>query len=434
MNIRTGLDVLKDGRPGAEISLNSTGVGSAIVDSNYQNSLTTAGPARVRFDRYVLDHQRGCLFAEGKEITLRPKTFEFLRYLAGNPGRVVSKDELLAAVWPNVVVSDDSVFQCVAELRRALQDPDQHLIKTVQRRGYRFDAAVSVEAGVAVPQPADIPALAAANDEPSPAPREPSSAGRLRRTPVLAAIAIFTMLTAALGAGWWWFGLHERPVAALPPSIVVLPFHNLSDDLSQESLAAGITADLTTDLSRLPDAIVIAHATALTLKGRNFDARQIGRDLNVRYLLEGSVHGSGNEVRINVQLIDASTGTHLWAERFERQRDQIAAWQDETVGRIANALNLRLTRLESERTMRERGDNPEAYDLTTRGWATLYTAKKPESYEVARALFNQALALDPRASNALAGLGWVSALSVLNEWSASPAQDIATAEAAVAQI
>src|SRR5438093_5168571 len=134
MSIRAGLDVLKDGRPAAEISLNSAGVGSAIVDSNGQNSLT-AGAGRVRFDRYTLDYQRGCLFAGDEEIALRPKTFEFLRYLAGNPGRVVSKDELLAAVWPNVVVSDDSVFQCVAELRRALQDQDQHLSKTVPRPG-----------------------------------------------------------------------------------------------------------------------------------------------------------------------------------------------------------------------------------------------------------------------------------------------------------
>src|SRR5205085_7321326 len=105
---------------------------------------------------------------------------------------------------------------------------------------------------------------------------------------------------------------RERPVAATPPSIVVLPFHNLSGDPGQEYLAAGITADLTTDLSHLPGAIVIAHATAVTLKDRNIDPRQIGRELNVRYLIEGSMHRSGNQIRINVQLIDAASGTHLW--------------------------------------------------------------------------------------------------------------------------
>jgi TolB-like protein/Tfp pilus assembly protein PilF len=250
---------------------------------------------------------------------------------------------------------------------------------------------------------------------------------------MLAAIGVLGMLTVALGASWWWLGARYAPVATRPPSIVVLPFHNLSDEPAQEYFAAGLTADLTTDLSRLPRAIVIAPATAQTFSGRVIDARQVGRDLNVRYLLEGSVQRLGNAVRINVQLVDAVSGVHLWAERFEREHDQIAAWQSEIVGRIANTLDLRLTRLESERTMRERRNNPEAYDLTTRGWALIYTAKKPEPYGAALVLFEQALALDPSAANALAGLAWCSAVSVLNGWSRSPTQDFARAEAAVVQ-
>src|SRR6266581_1484110 len=140
MNIKAGFEVLKDHQRNAETLL------------NYGSSSRSAAPARVRFDRYVLDHQRGCLLAGDEEITLRPKTFEFLRYLASHPGRLVSKDELLAAVWPDVVVTEDSLFQCAAELRRALQDQDQHLIKTVQRRGYRFDAGLSIEPCVSTPQ------------------------------------------------------------------------------------------------------------------------------------------------------------------------------------------------------------------------------------------------------------------------------------------
>jgi DNA-binding winged helix-turn-helix (wHTH) protein/rhodanese-related sulfurtransferase len=216
MNTRGGLDVLKDVRTNAENSLNSTEAGSAILGSNDRPSLTAAAPTRVRFDRYVLDDQRGCLLAGDEEITLRPKTFEFLRYLASNPGRLVSKDELLAALWPNVVVTDDSLFQCVAELRRALQDHDQHLIKTVQRRGYRFEAALSVEPSVTVPQPADAQVLTTTNDEPPPSGRE-SSSTRYRAT-ILAAIGTFGILMAALGAGWWWIGLRNHPAAALPPS------------------------------------------------------------------------------------------------------------------------------------------------------------------------------------------------------------------------
>jgi TolB-like protein len=120
---------------------------------------------------------------------------------------------------------------------------------------------------------------------------------------------------------------------------VVLPFNNVSGDPDQDYFAAGVTVDLTTDLSRLPRMFVISPATAQTFNGKSIDARQVGRDLNVRYLLEGSVHPSGNQLRINVQLVDAGTGAHLWAERFEFERERLPAWQNDIVGRIATALN-----------------------------------------------------------------------------------------------
>jgi DNA-binding winged helix-turn-helix (wHTH) protein len=271
MNIRPGLDVLKDGRTHAENLLNPTPTGLAVVGSNDRPAPTEKDPARVHFDRYVLDHQRGCLLTGDDEITPRPKTFELLRYLVGNPGRLVSKDELLAAVWPNVVVTEDSLFQCAAELRRALRDDNQRLIKTVQRRGYRFEAAVSVEPYA--PRPAEATVPSAPNGEPAPSSTDPPRIGHSRRRAMLAAIGIIAMLAAALGG---WLGLRSRPAVAPPLSIVVLPFHNLNDDPYQEYLAAGITADLTTDLSRLPGAIVIALATAQTFKGKSVEARQIG--------------------------------------------------------------------------------------------------------------------------------------------------------------
>jgi DNA-binding winged helix-turn-helix (wHTH) protein/rhodanese-related sulfurtransferase len=220
--------------------------------SNDRPSPTAVGAARLRFDRYVLDDQRGCLLAGDEEITLRPKTFEFLRYLASNPGRLVSKDELLAAVWPNVVVTDDSLFQCVAELRRALQDHDQHLIKTVQRRGYRFDAALSIEPPV--PQPADAPLLSVNDDEPPQSPREPSSTGRARRATIFGAIGTFGMLMAALGASWWWFGLRDHPAAALPPSVVAADAVAQGGSILQATLAEPNlkTAEISTaDLQRI---------------------------------------------------------------------------------------------------------------------------------------------------------------------------------------
>jgi TolB-like protein/DNA-binding winged helix-turn-helix (wHTH) protein len=433
MNVMDGFDVPKDGRTDAEDLPNSLRAmaSSGAIDPS---SLTTAGGGRLWFNDYVLDFQRGCLLAGDEEIALRPKTFEFLRHLVSNPGRLVSKDELLAVVWPNVVVTDDSLVQCVTELRRALRDHDQRLIKTVQRRGYRFEAALSAGPSAAVQCGAAVPTQSAAVEASAPTRHDPHHAGRTRDTAIRAGIGAFALLIAALGAGWWWFSAGDRFTAPPPLSIAVLPFNNLGDDPDQEIIASGVSIDLTTDLSRIPGAFVIAHGTAQSFKGQNVDARQVGRDLNVRYVIEGSLRRSGNEVRIDVGLIEAGSGRHLWTERFTLERNEIAAWQDEIVGRIASALNFRLARVETERTLRERRDYPDAYDLTTQGWALIYTAKSPENYDAARKLFRQALGRNPESANALAGLGWSSAISVLNGWSASPAADVAVAEGAVAQL
>jgi TolB-like protein/DNA-binding winged helix-turn-helix (wHTH) protein/cytochrome c-type biogenesis protein CcmH/NrfG len=433
MNIMDGFDVPKDGRTDAENSPNSLRA-AAIPGANDLSSLAAAGGGRLWFNGYVLDFQRGCLLAGDEEIALRPKTFEFLRHLVGNPGRLVSKDELLAAVWPNVVVTDDSLVQCVTELRRALRDHDQRLIKTVQRRGYRFEAALSAGPSAAVQCGTAAPTQLATDEVSAPTRHDPRRAGHARRTAMLAAIGAFALLIAAVGASWRWLGTGDLFMAPPPLSIAVLPFKILGDDPDQENVAAGVTIDLTTDLSRIPGAFVIAQGTAQTFKGQNVDVRQVGRDLNVRYVIKGSLRRSGDEVRIDVELIEARSRRNLWTERFKLERDEIAAWQDEIGGRIANALNFRLARIETERTLRERRDYPDAYDLTTRGWALIYTAKSPENYDAARKLFRQALGRNPESANALAGLGWSSAISVLNGWSESPAADVAVAQAAVAQL
>lgn len=430
MGIISGRAVPKNRRTNGEISPNS-GTAAAQANDSGDRSSAVGRAGAVRFDRYVLNLERGCLTAGDEEITLRPKSFELLRYLASNAGRLVSKDELLAAVWPNVVVTEDSLVRCVGELRRALLDHDQRLIRTVPRRGYRFEATLErLRAG---PEVAGPPIRSARIDEPRPCLQQTAEALTKRNASMLIALCALAALAIIVGVGWWWFGPHTRAPPAPPLSIIVLPFENFSDDRDQEYFAEGISSDLTTELSRLPGMFVIAHATARTLEGKNIDPVQIGRELNVRYLLEGSVRRTGTQMRINVQLVDATAGASVWAERFERERDQLHAWQDEVIGRIAIALNFRLTRLEGERALREGGDNPEAYDLTTRGWALVYTAKRPDTYEAARALFQQALERDPRAVNAIVGIGWTSAVAVLDGWSAAPATDLAAAETAVAQ-
>ena len=430
MNIIAGRDVPKDRRTKAEIPPNSDDASSLPRWPHGVPVGTTAVAQRLRFGRYILDRERGCLLADGEEIALRPKTFDFLLHLVANPGRLILKDELLAAVWPDVVVSEDSIVQCVTELRRALSDHDQRLIRTVQKRGYRFEAQISAEPEAAVRQPAP-----AAQDEQPQYPGRALFSGadhRARRAKLLA-VAALPLLAAAILVAWSRYGPLDRLSAAPPLSIAVLPFTNLGNDPGQEYLSDGVTQALTTELSRLQGVFVIAHATARTFKGKEIDARQIGRELNVRYLLGGSIRGMGDQVRVSAELVSAETAATVWAERFERRRDELAVWEDEAVGRIANALNFRLTRLESERGLRERGGNPEAFDLTTRGWSLVYAAKTPDNYVSARSHFQRAVERDPEAVNALAGIAWVSAILVLDAWSVSPAQDLEAAEVAAAK-
>jgi TolB-like protein/class 3 adenylate cyclase/tetratricopeptide (TPR) repeat protein len=185
-------------------------------------------------------------------------------------------------------------------------------------------------------------------------------------------------------------------------SIVVLPFANLSNDPEQQYFTDGITEDLTTDLSRLQNVLVISRNTAFTFKGKNLDAKQIGRELGVRYVLEGSVRRSGNQVRVNAQLIEAATNTHLWAERFDHNIGDLFALQSEITGRIANTLGWELISAETARPT----DRPDALDYLLRGRAVLGTGFVRENIEKAVDLFERALALDPNSVEAQSRLAW----------------------------
>jgi TolB-like protein len=190
------------------------------------------------------------------------------------------------------------------------------------------------------------------------------------------------------------------PSKASPPrlSIVVLPFANIGGDPEQEYFTDGVTECLTTDLSRISGSFVIARNTAFTYKGEPFDPKQIGRDLNVRYVLEGSVQRSGNRLRVNVQLIDAETGTHLWAERFDKPVADLFDTQDEIVARLANQLDAELIAVEAR--CAERSANPDSMDLYFQGVALINRGLTTEYITKASDFFERALARDP--SNVLA--------------------------------
>jgi adenylate cyclase len=202
-------------------------------------------------------------------------------------------------------------------------------------------------------------------------------------------------------------------------SMVVLPFVNLSNDPEQEYFADAITDDLTTDLSRISGSFVIARNTAFTYKGKPAEIKRIGRDLGVRYVLEGSVRRTGENVRINVQLIDAETGMHVWADRFDTKRAALDEAQDEITGRLAWTLNSKLVETAGHRIDRARKANPDAHDLVMRGWASLYRQFSPEAQERAKEDFEEALRLDPLANSAKVGLARVLLSKTATDWSAS---------------
>ncbi|WP_162815851.1 adenylate/guanylate cyclase domain-containing protein [Microvirga aerophila] len=216
-------------------------------------------------------------------------------------------------------------------------------------------------------------------------------------------------------------------------SLVVLPFANLSGDPDQEYFADGLTEDLTTDLSRIDGSFIIARNTAFTYKNKPVDIRQVGRDLGVRYVLEGSVRRSGDAVRVNAQLIDAETGAHLWTDRFDRVRADLIEMQSEITAGIASTLRVRLVDIESRRGQRERPNNPDATDLAMRGWALIYASQTQDNNVAARRLFEEALKADPQAVSALTGLGFTHIRDVLNRWTDAPGDPLQKADELIAR-
>ena len=227
-------------------------------------------------------------------------------------------------------------------------------------------------------------------------------------------------------------GLPARPVPGL--SLVVLPFANLSNDPEQEFFADGLTEDLTTDLSHLTGSFVIARNTAFTYKGKPVDVRRLGRDLGVRYALEGSVRRTGERVLLNAQLISTETGAHLWADRFEGERSRLGEVQVEFVARLARSLDVQLTQAESLRALRERPDDPTAADLAMRGWAFLNQPPDAKRLEEANRYFEEALRRDAHSTSALIGRARSLTYLVWLRWSRAPGDDLREADAVIAKV
>ena len=243
-------------------------------------------------------------------------------------------------------------------------------------------------------------------------PAREAKASEPKQRSMLAALMAGIVALVLVAGGIWYFlagsrnapAIETAPAEAAHLSIVVLPFTNLSGDPAQDYFADGIIENLTTGLSRIRDSFVIARNTACTFKGKNLDAREIGKELGVRYVLEGSVQRDQNRVRVNAQLIDAESGAHLWADRFEEDVADLFKLQDQVVARLGNALGFELVKAEAEKSARSK--SPDAIDLNMRGLALLeQNGDRPSKDKInaALALFEQALKIDPNDADALAG-------------------------------
>ena len=377
--------------------------------------MASATRTTYRFADFTLDLDYGSVERAGTVRDLRPKTLKVLRVLVEHAGRLVTKDELMAAVWPRISVTEDSLTRCISEARAALHDDAQTVIKTVPRRGYIFTPRVianGADAGGSV-----LPGTAIADGDPGPTPTL-APARQSQRSWLIAAVMI--ALIALVG------GLLLRP-SPLPatagrPSIAVLPFQTIGG--GQEHVADGISEDLTTSLSKFGELLVIADSSSATYKGKSIDTREIGRELGVRYVVQGSVRSDAERIRISVQLIEAATGFRLWGQHYDRETVTIFAIQDDVTQKIAGTLVAHLSQAELQRAQSKAPSMLAAYDHYLQGRAAIkHVYRQPnrgETIAAARALFEKSLAVDPRYAPAVQALAFTYALAYLEPAASEP--------------
>jgi TolB-like protein len=362
-------------------------------------------PETICFEQFTIDLRRECVRRGGEEAPLRPKSFAVLCLLARNPGRLISKSEFFATLWSGSAVTDDVLVQCICDIRRALHEDTQQLIKTVPRRGYLFDAAILRQ------EPRGGAEVDGSRDTDT-TPASPRS---------LAVGSVDSLLA------------RVNKEFARRLAIAVLPLANLTGDPECEYVADALTENLITDLSRIRDSMVITPNSVFGYKGKSVPMTQVAEDLGVQYVLTGSLQGFRPQFRVSVQLAEALTGAILWAERFDCEGADIWSWQDQVTRRIAGTLKLGLVELASRKGLLERPGDPDAIDLTMRGLVLFSRfAGRPDIVK-ARALFESALRLDPLSVHALVGFAGTHVLDLMLLWADDPVGQIRAADAAIAR-
>src|SRR5215472_269795 len=334
---------------------------------------------------FRLDAETDTLFRGGEPVSLGHRAVALLRVLVEQRGIPVSKDALMDAAWAGLTVEESNLAVQIGALRRVFgEEPGgENWIETLPRRGYRFIGPASIR---------DQGAVTAA-----------------------AQAANFPM---ALGS--------SNPTLPDRPSIAVLPFQNISADLEQEYFADGMADEIITALSRFRSLFVIARNSSFTYKGRAVDVKQVALELGVRYVLEGSVRKAGNRVRFTGQLIDATTGGHIWADRFDGALEDVFDLQDQVTARAVGAIEPRLQRAEIERAGRKPTESLDAYDYFLRGMASFPLLNRESLLEAAR-LFVRATELDPNYATPYGMASWFGALRNMYGWLVDRDSEIAEA-------
>jgi TolB-like protein len=348
----------------------------------------------LSFGDYEIDIERRELKRAKTPVHVEPQVFDLLVYLVKNRDRVVSKDDLIASVWGGRIVSDSTLTSRINAARKAVGDTGEHkkLIRTIARKGFRFVGAVRLQ----------------------PDGNEPAFAGG---TPPVE--------------------IQEQTRLALPlperPAIAVLPFINMSGDPEQEYFSDGISEDIITALSKLRWFFVIARNSSFIYKGKAVHMKQIAEELGVGYVVEGSVRKSGDRVRITVQLNDVATGSHIWAERYDRGIADVFAVQDEITEAIVAAIEPQVYAAESFRAKRKSPDSMDAWDLVMRALSHYWRVTRQDNV-VAQALLEKATVIDPGYGQALGVLATSRSFSAHMGWEDMAAATPAAERAALAAI
>jgi TolB-like protein/DNA-binding winged helix-turn-helix (wHTH) protein len=394
------------------------GMALALGDPGKDTKSSPGDGYLYRFGQFAVDARRRTLFRADSPASLTPKAFDVLLFLVQNPNRLVTKEELLQAVWGDTFVEEGNLTQYVYYLRKALGDnsDDTRLIVTIARKGYQFTARVTVAEAADTAKQVAVqisttessladrrPALRSPADEAAPkAPR------RWRKAAVMGASAV---LLVVVGFASWRHFAGMTPPRSQKIMLAVLPFENLTGDPNKEYLADGLTEETISQLGRLnPEQLgVIARTSVMGYKHKDVRLDQIGRDLSVQYVLENSLRESGNHIRLTAQLIQVKDQTHLWSQDYDYPVKDFLTVEDDVARAVAHEIRVRLTSKQQAELAQSQPVNPEAFDAYMQGYS-FFRRSTDKDADMAAKYFERATQLDP--SYALAWVG----LSRVRNW------------------